>query len=124
MNQRVRQLVYDKFGGHCAYCGKPIAMKDMQVDHLVPIHRGDDDEFLAHYGITRGTDDFDNLMPSCRSCNLRKGTYSLEQFRKEIRTQCQGIIKRSFQVRQSLDYGLLTYNDKEIKFYFENFIKH
>ena len=31
ISKKVRQLVYDKCGGHCAYCGKEIAYKDMQV---------------------------------------------------------------------------------------------
>lgn len=30
-SKKIRQLVYDKYGGHCAYCGREIAYKDMQV---------------------------------------------------------------------------------------------
>lgn len=30
----VRKQVYEKYNGHCAYCGRPIAYKDMQVDHI------------------------------------------------------------------------------------------
>lgn len=119
MTKEDRIKIYYKFGGHCAYCGKPIDYKDMQVDHLVPKHRGYDDATLEHYGIKRGTDEMDNLMPSCRACNFRKGTMTIEQFRNEIRRQCEGIIKRSFQVRQSMDYGLLEYHDIPIVFYFE-----
>ena len=26
-----RQKVYDKYNGHCAYCGKAITIKDMTV---------------------------------------------------------------------------------------------
>ena len=54
-----RQAVYEKLGGHCAYCGKKIEIKNMQIDHLQPKSRG-------------GTDDFENLLPSCRSCNHYK----------------------------------------------------
>lgn len=32
----IRQAVYAKFGGKCAYCGREIAYKDMQVDHFIP----------------------------------------------------------------------------------------
>lgn len=39
ISKKVRQLVYDKCGGHCAYCGKEIAYKDMQVDHIIPLLR-------------------------------------------------------------------------------------
>ena len=115
MKKADRQRVYEKYNGHCAYCGKEIAYKDMQVDHRVALYRG----YGTLVGVERGTDDFDNLMPSCRACNFRKGTMTVEQFREEIRKQCERIVKSSFQVRQSIDYGLLSLNLHDIVFYFE-----
>lgn len=103
--KKTRQLVYDKYGGHCAYCGKNIAYKDMQVDHVNP----------RYYG---GSDDIDNLMPSCRACNFRKGTFPLEYFRNEIKNQCDSLCK-TFQGRMSLAYGLIERVDKPIVFFFE-----
>lgn len=67
--KKIRELVYAKFNGHCAYCGREIAYKDMQVDHIYAQYKG-------------GSDDIDNLLPSCRACNFRKGTLSVEQFRR------------------------------------------
>ena len=32
-----REAVYRKYNGHCAYCGREIAYKDMQVDHFLPL---------------------------------------------------------------------------------------
>ena len=32
-----REQVHLKYHGRCAYCGKKIAYKDMQVDHLIPL---------------------------------------------------------------------------------------
>ena len=32
-----REEVYQKYNGHCAYCGREIAYKDMQVDHFLPL---------------------------------------------------------------------------------------
>jgi 5-methylcytosine-specific restriction endonuclease McrA len=119
MKKEIRKSVYDKYGGHCAYCGKEIAYKDMQVDHKVPIYRG----YGTLVGVERGTDDIDNLMPSCRSCNFRKGTMSVDEFRDELVRQCKGIIKRSFQVRQSIDYGLISVNIHPITFYYEKINK-
>ena len=29
-----RQHVYEKYNGHCAYCGCELDIKDMQVDHI------------------------------------------------------------------------------------------
>lgn len=105
ISKKTRQLIYDKCGGHCAYCGKEIAYKDMQVDHVNP----------RYYG---GSDDIDNLMPSCRACNFRKGTFPLEYFRNEIKNQCDGLCK-TFQGRMSLAYGLIERVDKPIVFFFE-----
>jgi hypothetical protein len=72
--KRLRELVYQKYDGHCAYCGRKLVMKDMQVDHIVSRYNA-------------GTDDLDNLNPSCRMCNFRKQTYTIEQFREEIQDQ-------------------------------------
>ena len=40
MNKETRLKVYLMYDGHCAYCGKDIEYKDMQVDHIVPKNRG------------------------------------------------------------------------------------
>ena len=37
-----RALIYDKYEGHCAYCGKAIAPAQMQVDHKTPRYHWDD----------------------------------------------------------------------------------
>lgn len=120
MNATIRRLVYDKYGGRCAYCGKELRFDDMQVDHIVPIWRGYDREVLSKR-TDIGDDSLDNFNPACRACNFRKGTNSVEGFRKVLKEQCQGIVKRSFQVRQSLDYGLLELRDKDVVFFFETY---
>lgn len=66
-----RQKVYDKYNGHCAYCGKAIKIKDMQVDHILPKRNG-------------GTDDIANLNPSCRLCNHYKRAADTETFRNVL----------------------------------------
>ena len=35
-----RREIYDKCGGHCAYCGQKISLKEMQADHVVSLRRG------------------------------------------------------------------------------------
>ena len=39
MTKKQREVIYDKYNGHCAYCGKKIEYKDMQVDHVIPQRR-------------------------------------------------------------------------------------
>lgn len=101
-----RQKVYDKYNGHCAYCGKAIAIKDMQVDHILPKRNG-------------GTNDIDNLNSSCRLCNHYKCAYSIECFRDFV---LGGLIKRLMKIyifRVALDYGMITINGWAKKFYYE-----
>jgi 5-methylcytosine-specific restriction endonuclease McrA len=44
----------------CQYCGKRPPLRDLNVDHVVPRSRG-------------GNDSWENLVVSCRICNLKKG---------------------------------------------------
>ena len=77
-----RETVYNKYDGHCAYCGREIPFKGFNVDHLRSLYMYDyeDDEINS----------IDNLMPSCRSCNQYKATMDLEKFRHML----SGIPKR------------------------------
>ena len=101
-----RQKVYDKYNGHCAYCGKVISIKEMQVDHILSKRNG-------------GTNDIDNLNPSCRLCNHYKRAADIETFRNDL---LGGLIKRLMEIyifRVALDYGMVTINGWDKKFYFE-----
>ena len=106
--KKIRQQVYNKYGGHCAYCGREIAYKDMQIDHIRPQYLG-------------GGDDIENLNPSCRMCNFRKGTLMVEPFRREIVNQAERLCK-TFQGRMSLAYGLIEEHKEPVVFYFEKFV--
>jgi len=64
---KMRDLIYQKYGGRCAYTGSPLK-SDWQVDHVVPKRLG-------------GTDDIDNLMPAQRIINHYKRALSLDDFR-------------------------------------------
>ena len=63
------QLLTD-YGHRCAYCG---STGPLHADHRVPLCRGG-----SHY-IT-------NILPACRSCNLRKGAMSESEFRQRLRS--------------------------------------
>lgn len=101
--------VYNKYDGHCAYCGKLIDYKDMQVDHLVPLKGWNE----------HGTDDFENLMPSCRRCNHYKRANTLEGWRKMIEEIPQKLERDSYIYRVGMDYGLVEPKPHKVKFYFE-----
>ena len=114
-----REEVYNKCGGHCAYCGNEITIKQMQIDHIKPLYRNDDDTTLKGWGVERGTDDMDNLIPSCSRCNKWKSTFTLENFRKVIKTSINRLERDTPNYNLAKDFGLITENAVEVVFYFE-----
>lgn len=118
-NKEKREAVYEKCQGHCAYCGKTISMKEMQVDHIEPHwHTLSEDQALKA-GIKKGSHDLENLNPACARCNKWKSTYSLETFRKVIQTSLDRLERDTPNFRLARDFGLLKTNENQVTFYFE-----
>lgn len=112
--KKVREAVYQKYDGHCAYCGKKIDYKEMQVDHLIPIQRerwkkGSEEEIEC----------FENYLPSCRRCNHYKRAHSLEVFRKYIEEIPAKLYRDNYIYKVGLDYGLIEPHEHKVTFYFE-----
>lgn len=114
-----REEVYNKCGGHCAYCGNEITIKQMQIDHIEPLFRNHTDRQLEHYKRERGTNEIDNLHPSCGRCNRWKSTFTLEQFRKVVKTSIDRLERDTPNYNLAKDFGLITENKVEVVFYFE-----
>lgn len=53
-------------GSRCQYCAEEPGARELNVDHVLPRSRG-------------GGDSWDNLVISCRRCNLRKGKRTPEE---------------------------------------------
>jgi len=62
LQQRLEKFAL--LGNVCFYCKKP---KKLTVDHDIPLSRG-------------GTDDIENILPSCRSCNSKKNNKTAAEF--------------------------------------------
>lgn len=56
----------------CVYCGRQIPKEKMQVDHVIAVNRVKKN-WLYRLCVPHGINDLDNLVCSCRKCNLRKG---------------------------------------------------
>jgi hypothetical protein len=123
MRKDLRLKVYNKYDGRCAYCGKEIEYKDMQVDHILPKCRGHfyNSEYMKRAENLKGNsvDDFENLNPSCRRCNHYKRANSIEVFRRYI-SEIPRKLKSRYIYKVGLNYGLIQETNKEVKFYFEN----
>lgn len=147
MTKADRQKVFEKYGGRCAYCGCELTGR-WHADHMSPIHRKtltvggnfvtkdtgleptDEDIEKGNYTqVPRKTipngcfkphnDTFNNLMPSCVSCNLYKHSADLETFRMMLLRTTQSLTKQSTQYQFGKRYGLIKETGIEVQFYFE-----
>lgn len=106
LTKKERQQIHESFNKRCAYCGCDLAIKDMQVDHVKPLHNG-------------GSDTLDNMFPACRPCNHRKSTLDIEQFRESICNFPKVLQRDSVTYRNAIRFGVILANPHKIKFYFE-----
>ena len=109
LSKKVREKVYNKYGGRCAYCGCTLQYKEMQVDHFAPVH-------LFGDNIKE-----ENLMPSCRMCNFYKNSLTISKFREQLGKITQRLNDREFIYRLGKKYGVIEENNKSITFYFESY---
>lgn len=58
---RTRFKLFRRDGFWCQYCGRTAEQTELEINHIIPISKG-------------GLDDFDNLITSCKDCNIGKST--------------------------------------------------
>ncbi len=58
----------------CQYCGKQPGVRDLNIDHVLPRSR-------------LGRDTWENLVVSCRSCNLKKGRRTPQEAKMKLLKQ-------------------------------------
>jgi len=113
MRKELREKVFDKYDGHCAYCGCKLQMKDMQVDHI-------DSQYLTRLKNEKVIETIETLNPSCRQCNFYKGTLSIEGFRRSLANILQKSVQKPFQFKLALKYDMVSVKEWDKKFYYEN----
>lgn len=112
--KKIREAVYNKYNGHCAYCGKELAPKGWQLDHLIPYQR----ERWKKYS-EEEIECFENYMPACRRCNHYKRAHSLEVFRRYIKEIPEKLKETNYIYKVGLDYGIIEEHPWNGLFYFE-----
>jgi len=117
-----RLQIYNKCEGHCAYCGKEIMIKDMQVDHCYPKRLDNLYEWSEEVKNQRPSDidNFNNLMPSCRRCNHYKRANTMEVFREMMQTLHERI-EKIYIVKLAIKYGIVAIIPFDGVFYFEKY---
>lgn len=68
----VRAFLLIRQGWKCEYCDRPLHLKTITIDHMVPQSKG-------------GTDHLVNLVAACRSCNSSKGATGRDTFTERRR---------------------------------------
>ena len=106
ISKHTRLKVYQKYNGHCAYCGCELALKEMQVDHIQSVYWYD------------GANDIENYNPACRMCNFYKSTMSVEDFREQL-GKILSRLEKVFIFRLAKKYGLIREIKEPVIFYFE-----
>jgi hypothetical protein len=130
----IRQRVFNKYGGKCAYCGCELE-KGWHIDHNEPVRRGwkykrdengnrivVDYEFVKeYYEVHPERNHTENYMPSCPSCNINKHSDTIEEFRESIQGYLRSLNLRMVQYKMVKKYGLIEETNKPVVFYFEQF---
>lgn len=115
-----RLQIYQKTNGHCSYCGIQLPIDNWAVEHMNP-------------KLQNGSNEIDNLTPSCHTCNSKKNHKNVDEFRKQLTakaiadiTQIISNIKRygiSSQERETitiLEQSISLLNGNNFKFFFDN----
>lgn len=147
MKKAVRQAIFDKYEGRCAYCGCDLE-KGWHVDEIEPCRRlyefepgrwnmnvkGMSEEQISAAGAKYipARDKFvgyehperlhiDNQMPACPSCNINKHSMILEEFRSLIAGFMKHLNEVNTQYKIAKRYGLVKEFIEPVVFYFETF---
>lgn len=112
------------FGGRCAYCGGELG-RSMHADHVEPCIRIHTDPWSNPLPVEERRllkperNVVSNMMPACAPCNLHKGGYRLEEWRKYLARSAEIVRKQTSTFRAGERFGVITVSDKPIVFYFE-----
>ncbi len=116
-----RSLIFNKYNGYCAYCGCKLYDGNFQVDHLIPKRRGAKSPFHSDFNKEKGSDNIENLMPSCCSCNASKSDLDIEDFRDRVKDRLKRLNDYSTEYNIAKRFGLVKEVDMDVVFYYETY---
>lgn len=128
MKRSDREAIHRMFDGHCAYCGTEITLKDMHADHVMAVVRKmewtknrDGMNTLRTTGEMWNPqyDKLENMLPSCRACNIEKSSSTLEDFRRGIARKTEVLMRNNATFRHAKRFNRITVNNEPLVFYFE-----
>jgi len=87
-----RKLIWELYGGRCAYCHTSVAFDEMTIDHIQP---------QSAFESVQEADVTENLCLCCRVCNVYKGSLSLKEFRAQTNTANEALLKWEAEKRKA-----------------------
>lgn len=111
-----RLAIWNKSGGKCWFCGCDLPEKGWHSDHFEPIRRNWWEDTCLH----PERDNEKNKVPTCASCNIQKGSLSVEQFRQKIIGFTDSLNQYHTQYIVAKRYGLIEELDQPVRFWFED----
>jgi len=114
-----RELVRNKFGGRCAYCGEPLGER-WHVDHLLPVQRGVGKAITGQPMAWMERDTLSNMMPACAPCNIDKHSFDLEYWRRKLQDAANVLTRNNPTYRHAKRFGLVKETGAAITFHFES----
>lgn len=122
-SKRQKEALRQKFDGRCAYCGEVLGK--MHADHLRPVIRVQNDPLGRRLPASEQRimapehNTVVNMMPACGPCNLHKGGYNLEDWRKLLERSAEVLARDKSIFRAALRFGLIEVKSEPVTFYFE-----
>ena len=104
-------LIWNKYNGHCAYCGCKLSISKTHIDHIIPQS-------------CNWSNDFENLNPSCFNCNNYKSSWFIEEYRyylKQLFTNLEYLFKSKVKMKESINFGVIEIKEWDGLFYFEKY---
>lgn len=125
MKKTDRELIFNKYGGRCAYCGCEL-QKGWHVDEIDPVRRNwewVDGKQVFTDCMHPERFNIDNQNPACAPCNRLKSSQSMDGFRQSIEQFIKSLNSYHNQYKFAKRYGLVEETGKPVIFYFETFNK-
>lgn len=85
----IKRGIWESQNEKCAYCGQRRKLKNMTVDHIIPLSKG-------------GTDDISNLQCTCKMCNRLKDNMLPHEFTAFVRC----ILESSVRIESRIQYKI------------------
>lgn len=118
-----REYLYQQMNGRCGYCGTPLPER-WHVDHMDAVVRKFDwcktkRKFVQNGEMFEPQNDvLENKIASCPSCNIRKRSDNVEQFREQLQ-HTMNTLNENSAYKFARRFGLITETGAVVKFYFE-----